>query len=245
MTLLQVALLNIALSGDNVSVIALAVRNLPEETARKASILGISAAVVLRIIFACLITIIMGISWLPIKLVGGLILIKITWDLMNTKEEEAADESEENRNFWRAVTSIMIADMTMSLDNVLAIAGAANGNIWIIIFGIATSIPIIFFGAQFIADLMNKHRIVIFIGAAILMYTSVSMITEDHLVSRFLPHFAALSISIISAVGVMIYGQYVIKNENVLLKGSGSGTVMEITATKEDIRVFRSRFHVA
>lgn len=211
--IIQITLLDITLSGDNVSVIALAIRNLPEEQAKLASLIGVGGAVVVRVLFTCIITLIMAIQWLPIKLVGGVILIKITWDLLHAKEEEENIEMKGNKNLWKAVASIIIADISMGLDNVLAIAGAAHGSILLIIFGLGMSIPIIFFGAKFIANLMNKYKIIVYIGAGLLMYTALTMITEDTFTARYITHVASIIISVLAGFAVVSFGLYNIKRE--------------------------------
>jgi YjbE family integral membrane protein len=213
MAIIQITLLDITLSGDNVSVIALAIRNLPEKQAKLASLIGVGGAVGVRIFFTCIITLILAIQWLPIKLIGGIILLKITWDLLNAKEEEESPEVEANKNLWKAVTSIVIADVSMGLDNVLAIAGASHGSIFLIIFGLGMSIPIIFFGAKFIANLMNKYKIIVFIGAGLLMYTAITMITEDNLTAKYITHVVSSVISIVSELAVIAYGAYSIKKQ--------------------------------
>jgi len=216
MPVLQIALLNIVLSGDNVGVIALAIRNLDPKQAKKISMIGITGAIVLRIFFASILTIIMGVEWLPIKLAGGILLLKITWDLINEDdgiEEEGAVKAE--GSFWKAVTSIVLADLSMSLDNVLAIAGAANGSIGLITFGIILNIPIIFFGSQFVADLMKKYKITIYIGGAILMHTALSMILEDRLLVPYVSHLIAVILSWLLAAAVLGYGFYKVKQVKV------------------------------
>lgn len=210
MPVLQIALLNIVLSGDNVGVIALAIRNIDPKSAKKVSMIGISGAIVLRIFFASILTLVMNIEWLPIKLVGGILLLKITWDLINEddNENEEKNGATPESTFWKAVISIVIADLSMSLDNVLAIAGAANGNVWLITFGILINIPIIFFGSQFVADLMKKYRITIYIGGAILMHTALAMLLEDKLIIPYVNHIVALALSWLLAIAVLIYGYY-------------------------------------
>lgn len=203
---IQITLLDITLSGDNVSVIALAIRNLPKKQAKLASLIGVGGAVGVRILFTCIITLIMAIQWLPIKLVGGLILLKITWDLLHSKEEEENVEVEGNKNLWKAVASIIIADISMGLDNVLAIAGAAHGNILLIVFGLGISIPIIFFGAKFIANLMNKYKIIVYIGAGLLIYTALTMITEDELTAKYITHSLSVIISALAGLAVVSFG---------------------------------------
>lgn len=214
MPVLQIALLNIVLSGDNVGVIALAIRNIDPKSAKKISLIGITGAIVLRIFFASILTLILDIEWLPIKLVGGILLLKITWDLINEDdiEEHSENGATAESTFWKAVLSIVIADLSMSLDNVLAIAATANGNVWLITFGILINIPIIFFGSQFVADLMKKYKITIYIGGAILMHTALAMILEDKLVIPYVNHIVALALSWLLAIAVLVYGYYRIRS---------------------------------
>lgn len=210
----QITLLDIVLSGDNIGVIALATRKLPEHLAKKASAIGVFAAVLLRIIFASLITYILMIEWLPIRLVGGIILVKITWDFIkpDTEDENDCDIKGSNK-FIGAIWSIILADVTMSLDNVLAIAGAAGGNIVLIIFGLLLNIPIIFFGSQYVAKLMNRHPIVPYIGGAVLAHTSFKMILEDKLLHSVVSNFSLITIILPygAALLTIIYGFYVIR----------------------------------
>ena len=209
---LQIALLNLVLSGDNVGVIALAIRNIDPKKAKVVSMIGISGAIILRIFFASILTVIMSVEWLPIKLIGGILLLKITWDLIN--EDDSIEENgnvKVERNFWRAVVSIILADLSMSLDNVLAIAGAAKGSVGLITFGIILNIPIIFWGSQFVADLMKKYRITIYIGGAILMHTALSMILEDKLLVPYVSRNIAIIMSWLLAIAVLAYGFYKIK----------------------------------
>lgn len=210
----QITLLDIVLSGDNIGVIALATRDLPKKLAKKASIIGVTAAVLLRIIFACLVTYILMIQWLPIKLVGGLLLIKITWDFI--KPEDNADNVVVHRSqkLWSAVTSIILADITMSLDNVLAIAGAAAGNIFLIIFGLLLNIPIIFLGSQYVAKLMQKYKIVIYIGGAILAHTAFSMLLNDNIIKSRIPYTVVKYLPYAASILVFLYGVYMVTKYN-------------------------------
>lgn len=207
---LQITLLDIVLSGDNIGVIALATRNLPKKHAKAATLIGVIAAVLLRIIFACLITYILLIEWLPIRLVGGFILIYITINFI----KPAKNEKDENihihtsNKFIGAIFSIVAADATMSLDNVLAIASLADGNDLLIIFGLILNIPIIFFGSQLVANLMNKYPIVTYIGAAILAHTSFKLIFEDNLTKNLLSSVMVNIISYSAAILTIIYGIY-------------------------------------
>lgn len=214
---LQITLLDIVLSGDNVGVIALAIRNLDPKQARKASIIGVSGAIALRIFFASIVTVIMKVEWLPIKLVGGLLLLKITWDLINQKDEAEEDHNvKTSGSLSKAVFTIIIADISMSLDNVLAIGGTADGHIGLIVFGIALNIPIIFFGSQYVANLMKKYKIIIYIGGAILMHTSLAMILEDKLIAGYVSHIAAIVVPWALAVATLGYGFYKTHKQNAI-----------------------------
>ncbi len=212
---LQIAILDLTLCADNIGVIALATKNLPSSYSRKATIYGISGAIGLRILFACFMTILLSVSTVPIKLIGGLLLIKITWDFVKpeTGEEESSNVKQANK-FWEAVGIIIIADVSMSLDNVLAIAGAADGNVLLIIFGIALNIPVLFFGSQFVASLMKKYRIAIYIGGAILAHTAFKMIFEDSLVYSHIPHLFGVVFPWVMAAATLLYGVYVVKKSD-------------------------------
>lgn len=212
--ILQITMLDLVLSADNIGVIALATKNLPEDYAKRASVFGIMGAVGLRIFFASIITYIMMIQWLPIKLVGGLLLVKITWDLIKPQQEEEVNSVRAGNRFWGAVVSIIIADVSMSLDNVLAIAGTADGNILLIVLGIAINIPILFFGSRIVGNLMRKYGIVVYIGAAILAHTSVKMILEDGLMAALVSHRISLVSSWVTAVITLAYGIYQINKAN-------------------------------
>lgn len=212
---LQITLLDLVLAGDNIGVIALATKNLPLDLARRASMIGITAAICLRMFFASIVTYIMMIQWLPIKLIGGLLLVKITWDFIKPQKDEQNDTQEQviksKNRFWAAVSSIVIADISMSLDNVLAIGAAANGQIGLIIFGLLLNIPIIFFGSQFVAGLMKKYSFVIYIGGAVLAHTAFAMIFEDNLVTPYIPHVIRVTVPFVLAAATLLYGMYVTK----------------------------------
>lgn len=203
---LKITLLDLTLSGDNVGIIALATKNLPEKLAKKASYIGIAIAVGLSIFFASIVTSIMDLEWLHIKLVGGIILAKITWDFVFNNQDEEESGAKASSKFWEAIAIIVIADISMRLDNVLAIAAAADGHVGLLVFGVALNIPILIFGSRFVGNLMKKHKIVIYAGGAVLAHTSFAMIFEDALVSPLIPHFAAVSIPFLAAAAVMAYG---------------------------------------
>jgi YjbE family integral membrane protein len=209
---LQILLLNLVLSGDNIAVIALTVKDLPKSVAKKASIIGISAAILLRIIFTLFASYILLIEWLPIKLVAGLLLLKITFDLIKSssviEEKNNEDAIKITDKFEKAIFNIILADISMSLDNVLAIACMANNNYILLIIGLVISIPIILYGSNFIANLMKKYYIVIYISGAILARTSIQMILEEKFILLHIPHIFAMFFPLLAAFLAFAYGIY-------------------------------------
>jgi YjbE family integral membrane protein len=199
LSLLQIALVSIMLSVDNVGAIALAIRNLPDKEAKKANLVGISGALGIRLIFAIFCVKLLEIQWLPIKLAAGLLLLYVTWNFINPKENNSKVKSE--ASFWKAVASILFADISMSLDNVLSMVSMSNDNIWLVVYGMVVSSVVIFFCAEFVNKLMQKFKIVIYIGAAVLVHTAFSMIVEDAFIEPYLTH---LLTSLIPWVGAII-----------------------------------------
>jgi YjbE family integral membrane protein len=174
--ILQIVWIDLLLSGDNAIVIALACRNLPQEQRKIGMLLGAGAAIGLRIIFALMITFLLGVPLL--KVVGGFLLLWIGIKLAHG-EEEAHEEVEASTQLWGAVRTVAIADAVMSLDNVLAISAASHGNVWLFIFGLLLSIPLIIFGAQLITSIIERFPIFIWLGAALLGFIAGEMIVGD------------------------------------------------------------------
>ncbi len=195
---LEIIWVNILLSGDNAVVIALACRSLPDGQRQRAVMMGAGAAVVLRIIFTLMTTALMGLPW--VKLVGGLVLLWIAIKLL-VPEDEDPDIAAHN-SLWKAVQTVAIADVVMSLDNVIAIAAVAKGNWNLIIFGLIVSIPMVVFGSQLIMKVMHKYPVVVWFGAALLGYVAAEIMIEDtviaHLFASKYSHWIA------EALGVFI-----------------------------------------
>lgn len=182
--LFQVMMIDLVLAGDNAIVIGLAAAGLPKEQRAKAIMIGIAAATVLRIIFAGLTTQLLQIQGL--LLVGGLLLIWVAWkmwvELRAGHGEHDLDSIEANgangapnKSFAQAAWQIVVADVSMSLDNVLAVAGAARDYPYILIFGLVLSIGLMGLAASFIARLLQKHRWVAYVGLAIIVYVAFDM----------------------------------------------------------------------
>jgi YjbE family integral membrane protein len=181
--LLQIIWIDLLLSGDNAVVIALACRQLPEKQRKMGMILGAGTAIGLRIIFAMMITFLLAVPYL--KLVGGILLLWIGIKLA-VGEDEGGHEVESSDNMWKAVRTIAIADAVMSLDNVVAIAAAAGGNVWLFIFGLLLSIPLIVFGSNLLTTLIDRYPLIVWAGAALLGWIAGAMIVDDKFILGWL-----------------------------------------------------------
>jgi YjbE family integral membrane protein len=182
--LLQIMLVNIVLSGDNAVVIALAARNLPPKHQKKAILWGSGGAIVLRILLTIVAVQLLKLPFL--QFLGGLLLIWIAIQLLvESDEPEGAHKA--NDSLSGAVKTILIADVVMSLDNTLAIAGVAKGNWTLLIVGLALSIPLIVVGSTVIMKIMDRFPIVVYIGAGLIAWTSGEMIDSDPAIQPYLP----------------------------------------------------------
>lgn len=168
--------INIILSGDNAVVIALACRGLPPKQRMYGILLGAGAAIVLRIIFTVLVNQLLGIPYL--KLIGGLLLFWIAVKLV-IHEEASEDSVSRGSNLWEAVKIVAIADIVMSLDNVLAIAAAAGGDMSLIILGLIISIPLVVGGATLITSLLTRYPILVWAGAALLGWVAGELLATE------------------------------------------------------------------
>jgi YjbE family integral membrane protein len=182
--LLEIIAINLVLSGDNAIVIGLAAAGLPADMRRKAILFGIIAATVLRIIFAAITSYLLGIVGL--QLVGGLLLCWVCWkmwsELRAGGEAAHADavggsgKAAPQKTFWQAATQIVVADVSMSLDNVLAVAGAAQEHSSILIIGLVISIALMGVAANFVARLLERFRWIAYVGLAVIVYVALTMI---------------------------------------------------------------------
>lgn len=188
LALLQIIWINALLSGDNAVVIALACRNLPENQKKIGMLAGAGAAICLRIVFTAVVVFLLGIPYL--KVIGALALLWIAVDLLKPKHEEESSV-EQNSSLLKAVGTIALADMIMSLDNVIAIAGVAHGDWTLIILGLLISIPLIIAGSAIILKIIDRLPVVVWLGAALLGYVAGEMLMSDVAVtSRFGEEFA-------------------------------------------------------
>ncbi|MET0970649.1 MAG: TerC family protein [Tardiphaga sp.] len=168
--------INVLLSGDNALVIALACRGLEPKQRLWGMILGAAAAVILRIIFTGIVASLMELPYL--KLVGGLALIVIAAKLL-VPEQEDEDGVKAASHLWAAVQIVVVADIVMSLDNVIAVAAAANGSVPLLILGLAISVPLIVAGAALIMALLTRLPVLVWLGAALLGWVAGEVIATD------------------------------------------------------------------
>ncbi|NEU29757.1 TerC family protein [bacterium LRH843] len=201
--LLKIIAIDIVLSGDNAIVIAMATRKLPKEQQNKAILWGTAGAVFLRILFAIIIVWLLKIPY--VTLIGGVLLLWIAYKVLVGDEEDANISA--HNGLTKAIGTIIIADVVMSLDNVVAVAGAADGHIIMIAVGVAISIPIMIFGSKFIVKVMEKYSWIGYVGSGILAWTAGEMIFRDQQLINFLGiERGAVTYLFIVALTVLILG---------------------------------------
>jgi len=170
-----IILIDVVLGGENALVIAMASRNLSPELRKKALIYGTFGAVAVRFLCVAALTYLLMIPGL--RLVGGVALLYIAYTLVRQKESN--NDVDAATSFWGAMGTIVWADAVMGLDNALAIAGAAGGNWWLIIFGLLLSVPIILFGSTIVAKIMERYPKTIYIGSLVLVIVAIQMIYNE------------------------------------------------------------------
>jgi len=208
--LLKIIWVNILLSGDNAVVIALASRNLPHSQQKKAIVFGSGAAIVLRVILTLFAVQLLQLPWL--KLIGAVLLLWIGIQLLADGDDDA--DVHASGNLWTAVRTILIADLVMSLDNVIAVAAAANSapaplRLPLLIIGLGLSIPLIIFGSTLLLKLMERFPAIITLGAALLGFVAGEMATTDMAVHDWFEsnmHGMDYAVSISCAILVVMVG---------------------------------------
>ena len=184
--LVGIILADLVLAGDNAVVIALAARNLPPEQRRKAVFFGAAMAIALRAALTVAAVFLLRGDLPGVTLVGGLALIWIGWQL--AREESHDHEGIDSAKTMRgAIQTILIADVVMSVDNVLAVAAFAKDDAWLVVFGLLISIPIVMGGATILLRIIDRFPIIVWIGAALIMYVAVELILKDPLIHDLLP----------------------------------------------------------
>jgi YjbE family integral membrane protein len=197
----SIVLANIVLSGDNAVVIAMAARTLQPSQRSKAIFWGSAAAIIMRILLTIVAIQLLSLPYL--KMIGAALLVYIGVDLLRGEEEGDGDGKEVN-GLAAAIRTILIADLVMSLDNVLAVAAAAKGNLPLLVLGLLVSIPLIIFGATLLTKVMERFPIIITIGAALLGFLAGEMLLTDPAVTSYLGAMSEQSVTIAGFVGALL-----------------------------------------
>jgi YjbE family integral membrane protein len=210
----QIIMIDILLGGDNAVVIALACRNLHPNQRRKGIMWGTAGAIILRVALVAFAVTLLQIPFL--KFTGGILLLWIGYKLMVQSEDDSGHELEASDKLWAAVKTIIVADIAMSVDNVIAIAGAAgqveaaHHQFGYIVFGLLVSIPLIVGGSQIVLYLIDRFPWIVTLGAGLLGWIAGGMIFSDPgLIQQFgagIENYATIA-GIVAAIGVMLYGE--------------------------------------
>ena len=206
--LLAIILIDLVLAGDNAIVIALAARNLPPEHQNKAIMWGTVGAIVIRSAMT------VGVVWLlkipGLMLVGGLGLLWIAYKLI-TDTSENEHQGGTATTFWGAMKTIIVADALMGVDNVLGVAGAANGDFTLVVIGLLISIPIVVLGSKLVLQLVEKWPVIINLGAAVLAFTAAQMVINEKLLDpifdggetiNFIARGATYAVAVVGVLGL-------------------------------------------
>jgi YjbE family integral membrane protein len=210
----QIMGINILLSGDNAVVIALAVRALPPKERFWGMVLGAGAAAVLLILFTGIVATLMELPYL--KLAGGLALFWVAVKLVTPQEHDAEDTPEAVEDLWRAVRVVVVANIVMSLDNVIAVAAAAKGNYFLLGLGLAVSIPVVIAGSALFLAIIERFPIVVWGGGALLGWIAGGLLPEDPAVAQYFSESTAETLDIVcgiaGAIFVVLMGLYLVKS---------------------------------
>lgn len=215
--LFSIVIIDIVLGGDNAIVIAMASRALPPEQRKKAILWGTIGAVAVRSALTGGALFLLRIPYL--QLVGGLLLIWIAVKLL-TQQKEDEKEIKSGKSLAEAIKIIIAADLIMGVDNIIAVAGAAHGNFYMVLAGLAISVPIIVWGSTFILKLMEKYPVIIYLGAGVLALTAGKMITADRTVYNVLTPRIPFHEVIIPLVVIMLVTLIGIRNNRKVVQKS-------------------------
>jgi len=200
--LLAIIMIDLVLAGDNAILIGLAARKLPKEQQKKVILWGAIGAIVIRVIATLLVVYLLKIPGL--HLIGGLLLVWIAYKLLVEEEEHEVTAAD---SLWGAVKTIIIADALMGLDNVLAVAGASHGNMWLVTIGLLVSIPVVMWGSTLILKLIERYPVIVMIGAGILAWTASKMVVGEPFMSGYFANpFVKYGFEIVVVAAVLLAG---------------------------------------
>jgi YjbE family integral membrane protein len=196
----QIIVIDILLAGDNAVVIALACRNLPPELQKKGVFWGVAGAIALRVILTVFAGTLLTLPWL--KIVGALALLWIGVKLL-LPQAEGGHEIEGKSDLWGAVRTVIVADFVMSLDNVIAVAGAAKGNVPLLIFGLVVSIPLVVAGSRIVMRMIERYPVVVTLGGALLGWIAGELIATDPGIAATMAQLPSWSGNAFGAAGAL------------------------------------------
>jgi YjbE family integral membrane protein len=223
--LVSIILFDLILSGDNAVVIGMAARRLSPENRRKAIIWGGAGAVGLRIMFTAMAALLLDIPY--IQAVGGVLLLYVAYKLLKPHDEHA--NVHEAGSLREAIQTIVLADVVMSLDNILAVGAASDGHIWLLLFGLLLSIPILLLGSGLVARLLTNFPILVYVGAAILIWTAVEMLLEDPIIHDNIREFRTLEAIGIAAIVTVLMIAAGIRAQRMLARAAASSGRKPVT----------------
>lgn len=211
---LQIMGINILLSGDNAVVIALAVRALPPKERFWGMVLGAGAAAVLLIVFTGIVATLMKLPYL--KVAGGLALFWVAIKLVSPQAHDSENTPEAVEDLWRAVRVVVVANIVMSLDNVIAVAAAAKGNYLLLGLGLAVSIPVVIAGSALFLAIIERFPIVVWGGGALLGWIAGGLLPEDPIIVEYFSEATAETLEVVCGVAgaiiVVLVGMYMVKS---------------------------------
>ncbi len=220
LALLEIIWVNILLSGDNAVVIALAARTLPADQQKKAIAIGSGAAIVLRIVLTLVAAKLLMLPYL--KIIGAILLVYIGVSLVNSDDDEGGQEKH-HATLLSAIRTILVADLVMSLDNVVAVAAAAHGDTTLLIIGLALSIPLVIFGSTLLLRVIEKFPVIVWLGAALLGYIAGEMFVGDPVIeprsetwasmAHMSHHQFGIAMGAIGAILVLVIGKILTSRE--------------------------------
>lgn len=203
--LFSIIIIDLVLAGDNAIVIGMAARNLPKEYQKQVILWGTVGAIGIRILATLAVVALLKIPGLMFA--GGLLLIWIAYKLLIGDKKRNGIQAGDNR--LAAIKTIIVADAIMGLDNVLAIAGSAGGNFWLVVIGLLISIPLVVWGSTIIIRLIERYPVIVYIGAAVIAFTAGKMVTGDPIVKGYFDYWPLLKYAIMAIIiaGVLLAGR--------------------------------------
>lgn len=226
--LVAIIIIDLVLAGDNAIVIALAARNVPGHLRKRAIVWGTIGAIVVRTAMTVIVVWLLKIPGL--LLVGGLLLVWIAYKLVIDNENGDEHQLNPSDSFWGAMKTIVVADALMGLDNVLAVAGAAQGSFLLVVVGLLISIPIVIWGSQLILKFVERYPVIVYVGAGVLAWTAVKMVTSEPLLKEFQAQYPAVAwIAYVAVIGGVLGGGFLANHGKVKARVAAHLTDVSVT----------------